>query len=75
VINNRLGLTRSNDRLPKALLEPYKDVEIHGMLDELGFKQMLEAYYQVRGWDPITGYPSREKLHQLNLGFVLKDLY
>jgi aldehyde:ferredoxin oxidoreductase len=74
-INNRLGLTRSNDRLPKALLEPYIDVDIHGILDELGFKQMLEAYYQVRGWDLITGYPSREKLHQLNLGFVLKDLY
>src|SRR5688500_19210984 len=34
-INNRMGLTRSNDKLPKALLEPFPDGGSAGFVPDL----------------------------------------
>jgi aldehyde:ferredoxin oxidoreductase len=74
VINNRLGLRSSWDKLPKPLLTPYAD----GGQDAAEFvpdlKGMLSAYYEVRGWDPATGFPTREKLVELGLSWVCDDL-
>jgi aldehyde:ferredoxin oxidoreductase len=39
------------------------------------FKAMLSAYYEARGWDKSTGKPSREKLIELGLQDVAKDLW
>lgn len=72
-INNLLGLTRANDRLPKALLEPYADGPAAGYVPPL--EEMLTAYYAARGWDPVTGRPTREKLHSLGLGDIATDLW
>jgi aldehyde:ferredoxin oxidoreductase len=36
---------------------------------------MLSAYYEARGWDVETGKPSREKLIELGLEDVAKDLW
>jgi aldehyde:ferredoxin oxidoreductase len=36
---------------------------------------MLAAYYQARGWDPISGKPTREKLLALGLEDVADDLW
>jgi len=72
-INNRMGLTRENDKLPKALLEPLKDGGAEGYV--IPFEEMLEAYYSARGWDPVTGRPTRGKLEALGLGDVAGDLW
>jgi aldehyde:ferredoxin oxidoreductase len=74
-INNRLGLCRANDRLPKAFLKPYEDAQRgeQGFVPE--FAAMLEAYYQARGWDSQTGYPTRQKLGELGLDWVAEDLW
>ena len=72
-INNRLGLTRGNDKLPKALLEPFPDGGSAGYVPDI--TEMLLAYYQARGWDPETGKPTREKLVELGLGDVADDLW
>ena len=72
-INNRMGLTRANDRLPKALLEPLADGPVAGYVPPLA--AMLEAYYAARGWDPLTGKPSRGKLVALGLDTVAEDLW
>ena len=72
-INNRLGLTRENDRLPKALLEPLKEGGAEGYV--IPFEEMLEAYYAARGWDPATGRPTKGKLESLGLEDVAKDLW
>jgi aldehyde:ferredoxin oxidoreductase len=74
-INIRLGLTRKNDKLPKALLTPYKDHPAGADGYSPDFDNMLEDYYKVRGWDPKTGYPSREKLISLGLEWVLEDIW
>lgn len=72
-INNRLGLTRANDKLPKALLEPYADGPVAGYVPPL--EAMLAAYYSARGWDPGTGRPTREKLLTLGLEDAATDLW
>ena len=72
-INNRLGLTRANDTLPKALRQPYPDGGAAGYVIPLD--EMLAAYYRARGWDPQTGRPTPQKLRQLDLDWVVKDLW
>lgn len=74
VINHRLGLRREHDRLPKALLQPYKD-DPHGTMGFVPeFPAMLEAYYQARSWEPTNGFPTQTRLAQLNLAWTIPDL-
>jgi aldehyde:ferredoxin oxidoreductase len=72
-INNRMGLTAENDRLPKAMLEPFPDGGSAGYVPDI--EGMLFGYYQARGWDEETGKPSRQKLVQLGLEDVANDLW
>jgi aldehyde:ferredoxin oxidoreductase len=72
-INNRMGLTASNDRLPKRLLEPYMLGASAGF--EPDIQGMLYAYYEARGWDLETGRPGQEKLIALGLEDVAEDLW
>ncbi len=72
-INNRLGLTAANDKLPKALLEPLPAGGTEGFTPDL--QGMLYTYYEARGWDLETGYPSLQKLLDLGLGDVAADLW
>ena len=41
-------------------------------MDREVFKKMREEFYQLRGWDPETGYPGAEKLHALGLSDLLE---
>jgi len=40
------------------------------LLDEI-----LPEYYELRGWDPKTGKPTRRKLEELELFDVARDLW
>jgi aldehyde:ferredoxin oxidoreductase len=75
VINHKLGLTHENDRLPRALLKPY--IEQTG--DPDGFapdlEAMLSAYYLARDWEPLSGFPSKRKLKELGLEWVIQDIF
>jgi aldehyde:ferredoxin oxidoreductase len=72
-INTRMGLTAENDKLPKALLEPYPDGGSAGFVPDI--EGMLFTYYEARGWDLETGKPSREKLMALDLDDIAQDLW
>jgi aldehyde:ferredoxin oxidoreductase len=39
------------------------------------FAEMLEAYYEARGWDKVTGKPSKEKLLELGMEEIANGLY
>ncbi len=71
-INLRLGLTRKDDRLPKAFLQPLPDGGSADFVPDID--GMLKAYYLFRGWDPDSGIPKREKLTELGLEWVAEDL-
>jgi len=64
--NVRHGITRADDRLPRRFTEePSPSGNAEGQVVEL--ELMLEGYYRLRGWDPETGWPTEEKLHELGL--------
>lgn len=65
VLNHRFGLTRANDTLPKPLLKAYESGPTPGYAPDLD--TMLEHYYAVRDWDPVTARPRPEKLKALGL--------
>ena len=82
-LNAREGFSRKDDKFPPKWLEPLK----HGndeirMKDFLGTKvltredleNMLNDYYDERGWDIETGLPAREKLVELGLEDIAIDL-
>jgi len=71
--NNRLGLTRADDRLPQLLLQPLAEGGTQGHVPDL--ELMLGEYYEARRWDPETGKPGREKLEELGLGWVAEELW
>ena len=43
-------------------------------LDKENFEQLLDEYYELRGWDSATGFPKKEKLEELGLGWVKDGL-
>jgi aldehyde:ferredoxin oxidoreductase len=75
VINIRLGLTRENDQLPKALLESYKDHPAGADDFAPDFQSMINAYYEARQWDKQTGYPIKSKLESLGLNWLVEDIW
>ena len=76
VIEQLVRLTDSregNEKLPKALLEPFPDGGPAGFVPDL--EGMLIADYQHRGWDPKTEKPRREKIIELESEDVAQDLW
>lgn len=75
VFNVREGLTRADDTLPPRLLEePLPEGPAEGKVNE-NLPQMLDTYYELRGWDKATGKPSPEKLRELGLEEYIPDIW
>ena len=72
-INNRFGVTRDHDILPKICLEPLSEGTTDGIQPDM--EVMLNEYYSYRGWDWQTGKPTKEKLMELGLTQAAQDLY
>ena len=71
--NVREGLTRKDDTLPeRILITMYPREPAKGTLIELD--EMLDEYYEARGWNKETGIPSRKKLEELDLKYVADEL-
>ncbi len=69
--NVREGLVRADDTLPGRLLkEPLPEGAAAGHKVEK-LDEMLDAYYEFRGWDKTTGRPTPQKLRELGLDYVI----
>ena len=67
LFNAREGMTRADDTLPKRLLEePLPEGKAKGQVVDR-FDELLDAYYELRGWDKQTSNPTPEKLRELGL--------
>ena len=74
VFSVREGLTRADDTLPPRLLEdPMPEGPAQGQVVNL--EPLLDAYYGYRGWDKETGKPTKEKLQELGLEWVIDQIY
>jgi len=72
-INNRLGITRQDDRLPRINVQAVNEGGIAGRSPDMAV--LLKEFYDFRKWDWNTGRPAKEKLLELGLDFVAKDLW
>jgi len=72
LFNLREGFTRKDDTLPwRFLNEPLPSGIAKGrLLTQEQMSSMLDEYYLLRGWNK-TGSPTKEKLRELGLEFVL----
>ena len=73
IINHNLGLSSSDDRLPRSLLQPLADGGAAGYVPPLD--EMLQGYYEARGWDPATGRPRPEQLRRLGLEWSIPQMW
>jgi aldehyde:ferredoxin oxidoreductase len=70
MFNVREGFGRKDDVFPDRFLkETMPDGPSAGQVFEA--EQLLEDYYEVRGWDPQTGIPTEAKLRELGLEFTI----
>jgi aldehyde:ferredoxin oxidoreductase len=81
IMVKRENRTRDND----ILNEPYfrKAITCHmgsatglvnGPIDRDKFKSLKDRYYELRGWDVNTGWPTRAKLEELGLRDVADEM-
>ena len=73
--NVRQGFRREQDTLPQRILK--EPLHTRGMPGEgqivRNLDKFLDRYYELRGWTP-QGIPSAQKLNDLGLGYVVKDM-
>jgi aldehyde:ferredoxin oxidoreductase len=74
--NCREGVSRKDDHLPfRTSHQPIPSGPSQGMYSPpQEFNSLLDEYYQMRGWDK-NGIPSPEKLKELDLDEVVRDLH
>jgi aldehyde:ferredoxin oxidoreductase len=70
--NAREGIGKAADVLPKKMFTPLegKGPTAGVALTAEEFERARESYYRLAGCDPATGYPTRAKLAELDLGWV-----
>ena len=67
----REGRTRDQDTLHESYFGEGNEQKV---IPRAIFEEAKTRYYQLRGWDEETGWPTREKLDQLDLSDVANDL-
>lgn len=72
-INNILGVTRKDDKIPKLFRKALTEGALAGITPDMDM--MLKEYYEVCKWDWDTGKPTKEKLIELGLDQQAKDLW
>jgi aldehyde:ferredoxin oxidoreductase len=67
------GITRADDRLPKRFSEePTPSGSAKGEVVDV--VPMLDEYYELRHWDPVTGWPTADRLKELGLNAAVSRL-
>ena len=73
--NVREGFSAEDDRLPDRFFEPIRSGPIKGnRLTRQALRNAIVAYYRMIGWDARTGIPTKEKLYELDIGWVADEL-
>jgi len=68
VFNVREGFSRRDDTLPERLFQPLENGPLQGVaIPRQEFEDAMTELYRVKGWDPETARPSRERLRALDI--------
>jgi len=74
--NVREGMRREHDSWPRKYYDQssvLREKETHTLVKDKT-DALLNRYYRLRGWDAATGIPGQEKLNELGLRGVARDL-
>jgi len=72
VFNEKEGFTPEDDWLPERIFEPIKDGPRQGATySRQELKEMRDLYYRLMNWDPKTGAPTKAKLIELDLAWLV----
>lgn len=74
--NVRQGQSRKDDTVADRFFnEPVPDGPCKGaILSRATIDKVLDEYYEARGWDKVSGVPTKEKLDELGLSDIAEDL-
>jgi aldehyde:ferredoxin oxidoreductase len=76
VFNVREGFTRADDRLPDRLFSPLENGALAGTsIPREDFERALTDLYRLKGWDPVSGAPTGERLRALGLEWTASGLF
>jgi len=68
VFNAREGFSRVDDALPERLFTPLESGALEGVaIPRADFEQAMTDLYLLKGWDPVTGVPTRQRLRALDI--------
>ena len=73
MFNLREGFGREDDTWPDRFLEPLPDGPQKGQTftrDDL--EQAKDLYYEMMGWDKVDGKPTKAKLAELKLEWLME---
>jgi aldehyde:ferredoxin oxidoreductase len=71
VFNAREGFSSKDDTLPERLYQGLENGALQGeAMPREEFEQALITLYNMKGWDPETGNPTRERLEALSLDWA-----
>lgn len=74
VFNLQQGIGLEQDRLPERMHMPIESGLQKGVrLSKEEVDKAKHAYYELRAWDAETGWPSNEKLAELDLEWLIDD--
>ena len=69
--NVREGFSRKDDILPERLFSPLENGALKGVsISREEFEHALTVLYEKKGWNPDTGAPTRQRLDELDIGWV-----
>jgi aldehyde:ferredoxin oxidoreductase len=68
IFNIREGFSRKDDTLPDRLFQPLEGGALAGVgISREEFEQTLTDLYEIKGWDPVTSAPTRQRLRELDI--------
>jgi aldehyde:ferredoxin oxidoreductase len=72
--NAREGFTAAHDTLPPRAFMPIQGGPEAGThLNPEAHRRAVLAYYAISGWDPDTGWPTRGRLLELDLNWLVDE--
>ena len=68
VFNVREGFSASDDTLPERLFTPSAAGALAGVaIPRAAFAEAMQQLYRLKGWNPVSTLPSRERLRELQI--------
>jgi aldehyde:ferredoxin oxidoreductase len=75
VFNIREGFSRADDVLPDRLFQPLEGGALAGVaMSRAEFERTLTDLYEIKGWDPVTSAPTRQRLRELAIEWAAELL-